>query len=321
MSKTTEPLVSVLIPVYNTGKYLRPSVESILSQTYSNLEIIMIDDGSTDHCMDTIVDIKDPRMHIITQENAGKAVALNRALKELSSTFYAIQDADDLSYPRRIELQVQCMLENPELAAVFTGYDIIIDGRRIAPRFSAKTIQRCRRDIEQMRPPTHDPNGMFRVSMVRDISYEPALKVGQGVDYILRVGERHPIVVLGECLYSYRIHFESTTRQNIEQRNRMNLEVARRACQRRGLDPSKHLPYKSELVPSDRVQFREREAGVVPHFMQSVFDLRSASRNYQALKTALFCLQLHPCNLYYYKPLAYALAPLTLIKSYRSRKS
>ncbi len=315
-----DPLASILIPVYNAGEYLRPAVESILSQTYSHLEVLIMDDGSTDGCMDSIADLDDSRIRIITQKNAGKSAALNHALQELSGTFYAIQDADDLSYPQRIERQVQYMLENPSLAVVFTGYDVIINGRRIAPRFSAKTIQQCRRDIEQLRTPTHDPNGMFRVSMVRDIWYEPSLKVGQGIDYILRIGECYPIAVLGECLYSYRIHFDSTTRQNIEQRNRMILEVARRACQRRKLDPSKYPLCKPELSPSDRYLFREREAGVVPHFMESVFDLRSASQNLQALKTALFCLHLHPCNLYYYKPLAYALAPLTLIKSYRSRK-
>lgn len=102
-----KPLVSILISVYNAGGYLRPSVQSILSQTYSNLEILIIDDGSTDHCMDTIADLKDPRIRVISQENAGKAVALNRALAVLSGEFYAIQDADDVSYPTRIERQVR----------------------------------------------------------------------------------------------------------------------------------------------------------------------------------------------------------------------
>jgi len=314
-----KPLVSILISVYNAGDYLRPSVQSILSQTYSNLEILIVDDGSTDRCMDSIAGLNDSRVRIMTQENAGRATALNRALEELSGRFYAIQDADDICHPRRIERQVHCMLENPDLAAVFTGYDIIVDGQRLAPRFTAKSAEQCRRENEQFRMPSHDPTGMFRLSIVMDMRYEPSLKVGAGFDYILRIGELHPMMVLGECLYSYRIHSSSTTRLDAERREKMIRKVLRRACERRGLDVNEYFLPKS--VSSSVVLHREQETGIVPHFMESVLDLRRADRNTEALKTAFACLRLHPCDPYYYKPLAYFLAPLALIKYYRSIKA
>lgn len=312
MVVTTEPLVSVLISVYNAGEYLRPSVDSILSQTYSNLEILIINDGSTDNCMDTIADLNDPRTHIISQTNSGKAVALNVGLEESSGMFYAIHDADDISHPRRIEHQVRCMLEHRDLAAVFTGHDIILDGRRLAPRFAAKSIQQCRQDIEQIFMPAHDPTAMFRLSMVRNMRYEPNLKVAQGLDYILRVGELYPMMVLGECLYSYRIHSFSNTRQNLTRRQLMVREVLRRAFERRGFSP---------LGVAAEARHRERKTGIIPHFMESVLDQRRASQSWQALKTALVCLQLHPYDPYYYKPLVYSLAPLALIKAYHRRKA
>jgi len=278
-----------------------------------------MDDGSTDGCMDTIANLKDSRVRIISQKNSGKAVALNRALQELSGTFYAIQDADDISYPHRIERQVECMLENPKLAAVFTGHDIILDERHLAPRFAAKNIQQCRQDIEEFRMPAHDPTGMFSISMVQNMQYEPSLRVGQGWDYILRVGEQYPMMVLSECLYSYRIHFNSNTRQNRIRREKKIRDVLSRACQRRGLDVNEYFLPKS--VSSAVVLHREQETGIVPHFMESVLDLRRADRNTEALKTAFACLRLHPCDPYYYKPLAYFLAPLALIKYYRSIKA
>jgi len=313
-----KPLASILMSVYNAGEYLRPSVQSILSQTYSNLEILIINDGSTDGCMYSISDLKDTRVRIISQSNSGKSVALNRALQELSGTFYAIQDADDTSYPHRIERQVQCMLKNPELAAVFTGHDIILDGRHLAPRFAAKNIQQCRRDIEEFRMPAHDPTGMFRISMVRNMRYEPSLRVGQGLDYILRVGEQYPIMVLNECFYSYRIHFKSNTRQDRIRREKKERDVVHRALQRRGLDVNEY--FHPKLVSSAVALHRGQETGVVPHFMESVLDLRRADRDWEALKTAFACLRLHPCEPYYYKPLAYFLAPLALVRYYRSRK-
>ena len=315
----TKPLVSVLISVYNAGEYLRPSVQSILSQTYSNLEVLIIDDGSTDGCMDSIADLKDSRIRIISQKNSGKAVALNRALEELSGKFYAIQDADDISYPQRIERQVQCMLKNPELAAVFTGHDIIIDGRSLAPRFAAKSIEQSRRDIEKFRMPAHDPTVMFRISLVQGFCFEPSLQYGEGLDYILRVGEHHPMLVLAECLYSYRIHFDSLMTKNFLQRKQMIRNVLERACERRGLNPGDYLSVNSERI--SRFRHREMETHIVPHFMESVLDLRRAGRNREALKTAFACLRLHPFDPYYYKPLAYFLAPLALIKYYRSIKA
>lgn len=314
----SEPLVSILIPVYNAGEYLQPSVESILSQTYSNLEIFIIDDGSTDGCIDSIADLDDSRIHIMTQENAGKPTALNRALEEVSGMFYAIQDADDISYPHRIERQVQCMLENPELAAVFAGYDMILNGRQLAPRFAGKDIEECRRNIEQMRMPATDATGMFRMAMVGKMRYEPTLRIGQGYDHILRVGEHYPMMVLGECLYSVRYHFDSTTRRDWTLRTQKVREVLKRACQRRGLNMSEH--FSPNTSPTAKHLHREQEHGIVSDFMESVLDLRRAGRNRQALRTALACSGLHPCDPYYYKPLAYWIAPLALIRYYRSRK-
>jgi glycosyltransferase involved in cell wall biosynthesis len=313
-----KPLVSILISVYNAGEYLRPSVQSILSQTYSNLELLIIDDGSTDCCMDSIVDLRDPRIRVIRQENAGKAVALNRAMDELQGEFYAIHDADDISYPQRIEHQVDYISEHPELAAVFTGHDIILSGRRFAPCFRYKSIRQCREDIEQMHMPAHDPTVIFRVSMVKSIRYDPTLRVGQGWDYILRVGEQYPMVVLNKCLYSYHYHKDSNTRQSHLRLEDTIRNVVSKACQRRGIDISKVLPPKED--PHLKVCYKDKEHGIVPHFMKSVLDLRHAGQNWQAIRTALVSLSLHPLDLDYYKPLLYFFAPMKLINYYRKIK-
>src|SRR5688500_14562217 len=140
---TEPPLVSVVICVYNARAYLRDAVTSVLEQTLGNLEILIIDDGSTDGCVEMLADLSDPRIRVLRQENQGKPVALNRALNEMRGEFYAIQDADDLSHPQRIERQLRCMLGNSDLAAVFCGNDLIVGEERLAPRFGAKTREQC----------------------------------------------------------------------------------------------------------------------------------------------------------------------------------
>lgn len=315
----TSPLVSVLLPVYNAGSYLRPALESIRNQTYSNLEILVIDDGSTDGCMQSIADMKDGRVRMLCQANAGKSVAMNLALSRIQGEFYVIQDADDLSYPTRIERQVACMMEHPEAAAVFTGFDLILDNRHLAPRFRAKDVHECRKDIEGMRMPSHDPTAMWRISMVRDMSYEPSLRVGQGWDYILRAGERHPMVVLGECLYSYRTHAGSNTRQDGARRREKEREVVRRARERRGLPMGGDHP--SGWAQDRLTGHRDREHGLVPHFMESVLDQRRAGRWGDSLATAAACITLHPLDPYYYKPLCYHFTPFGMIERYRRWKA
>jgi glycosyltransferase involved in cell wall biosynthesis len=315
----TKPLVSILLPAYNAGKFLRAAVESILSQTYSRLEIIVIDDGSTDGSIESLDEITSGQLRILSQQNSGKSVALNYALEQISGEFYAIQDADDISYPDRIRQQVECMQKNPELAAVFTGHDIIFKGNRLAPRFAPKSREDCHTDIEQLRIPAHDATPMYRVSMVKEIRYEPMLKIGQGIDYILRVGELYPMQVLGACLYSYRVHFNSSITRDIPLRKQMIAKVFSRACERRGVCSPKCVSDNSRRIL--KFKHQAKEAHIVPHFMESVLDLRNSGQTLRALKTALACLSLHPYDPYYYKPLAYFLAPLSSIRYYRSRKA
>jgi glycosyltransferase involved in cell wall biosynthesis len=307
-----DPLVSVLIPVYNAGPFLRPSLESVLRQSYTNLEIILIDDGSTDGCVDFVSDIGDARVRVLRQANQGKPVALNRALDNLHGDFYAIQDADDLSHPKRLERQVGCLLKHPEVAGVFTGHDVIINGRRMAPRFAGKGAEACRVDVEEMRMPGHDPTVMYRVSDVIGIRFEPSLPGCEGFDHLLRVGEQFPLMVLGECLYSYRINTNSVTRKQSNRINELVGKVQQRAAERRGRTRALR-PYDTQ---SSR-QHRSIEHGVVSHFIESVMDLKRAAQLGLAFETSLRCLSMHPLDPLYYKPLLFALSPIVAINRYR----
>jgi glycosyltransferase involved in cell wall biosynthesis len=320
MSNQTERgLVTVIICVYNAGDFLRPSVESILSQTYRNLEVLVVDDGSNDGCLSTIGDLSDPRMRILRQENSGKPAALNHALSELRGEFYAVHDADDLSYPQRIEKQVQCMREHPDTAAVFCGYELILNGHHVAPKFASKDHERCRKDVEKMHMPGHDPTAMYRVSLVNALQYDENLPIVEGYDYVIRAGERFPMWVLGECLYAYRIHWNTVTKRNPTVRQQMLRNAIKKVLERRG------LPYDDSKLPEvpcpDRIKNRHLDNDIVSHFMVSTIDLRHAGKWRTAAYAAVNCLMLHPLDPYYYKPALYVVAPLSLIDWYRARKS
>lgn len=310
----TTPLVSVIICVYNAGQYLRPSIQSILSQTYRNLEVLIIDDGSTDAAMETIRDLTDPRIRWFEHANRGKPATMNRAIELMKGEFYAIHDADDLSHPRRVELQLACMLENPDVAAVYCGHELILNGRRVAPTSRFKDRAACRQDIDSFRMPGHDPTGMYRVSLVKDFRYDPTLFLGEGFDYIMRIGEQHPMMAVGECLYTYRIHLQSITKRNPELREKLVHEVLRRTCARRGLDYMRSFPPAKNRR---RRQNRDFDNNLAANFMDSVVDLRDAGRYAEAFRTGLMCVRLQPTDPHYYKALLYSVLPAAIRRTLR----
>jgi glycosyltransferase involved in cell wall biosynthesis len=309
----SEPTVGVVVPVYNAGPYLRAAVESVLAQTWRALEIWVIDDGSTDGCMETIADLADPRLRVLHQANAGKSATLNRFLDEQTGEFFAVQDADDLCAPHRIEAQVTHLLANPELAACFSGHELILDGRRVAPRFRGKSQEECARDIDRLAMPAHDPTAMFRTAFVGDLRFDPALALGEGYDFTLRLGERYPISVLGECLYSYRIHPHSITHRDPLVRRAQVQDVARRANERRGRPP---LPARA-IAPRRSSRNRERDNNLLAHLIESTIDQRRAGDLRGMLATAVLGPRLQPFDWEYYKPLACSLAPLAVIDRLR----
>lgn len=311
---SSSPLVSVICCTYNAGRFLPLAVDSILRQTYGNFELFVVDDGSTDNSISLLSDIADSRMRIIRQENGGRAVALNRALTEISGEYYMIQDADDLSDPRRIERQAQFLEGDATLAAVFCGHELIIGKHRLAPRLRAKKPDECREDIKAMRMPAHDPTAMYRRDMVRNIEYDAALRIGAGYDYILRVGEEWPMSVIGECLYSYRVGESSATTAQVEAREAAVREVLRRACARR------NVKFDNSWFAQQPRRSRNRIAdnGISTHCLESVVDLRANGRWPEAVRVGLQSALLHPFDYQYYRGLVAAMLPLALLRRLRS---
>ncbi len=124
-SQSKKPLVSVVMSVYNGEKYLREAMDSILNQTYKNLEFIIIDDGSTDDTLKIIKTYKDPRIILITRENKGLVASLNEGIKKAKGSYIARQDADDISEVDRINRQVEYMKQRPNVGLVGSSIRII----------------------------------------------------------------------------------------------------------------------------------------------------------------------------------------------------
>ena len=121
MSK--RPLVSVIVPAYNVEKYLAPCLDSVLNQTFSDFEIIIIDDGSTDRTPEVISKYSiDPRIRFLTQQNSGISVARNQGLKMSRGQYLCYIDSDDLIAKDYLEKLITPLLQNPEIDITVCGY-------------------------------------------------------------------------------------------------------------------------------------------------------------------------------------------------------
>ncbi len=128
-------LVSIVIPVYNSEKFLVPCIESILAQTYDNIEIIAVDDGSTDSSAKILHKYSD-KITVISQQNSGLASALNRGIKEMTGNWAKLFSADDMLYPDTMEVLVNEIKKLPENTIVYSNWDIIDEQNKKLRTFS-----------------------------------------------------------------------------------------------------------------------------------------------------------------------------------------
>lgn len=126
-------LTSVIIPTYNRLEFLRPAVESVLSQTVGDYELIVIDDGSTDGTGEGLKPYGN-RLHYIYQENRGVSAARNRGLQAARGDWIAFLDSDDYWLPAKLETQLRFFAENPQARICQTGEIWIRHGRRVNPQ-------------------------------------------------------------------------------------------------------------------------------------------------------------------------------------------
>ena len=207
-------------------------------------------------------------------------------------------------------------LSRPELAAVFCGYWLHMDGKSMAPQLAPKGEDECKADIDAFRVPAHDATGMFRMSLIRDMRYDASLPFVEAFDYILRMGESHPMTVLGDCLYGYRMHPSSLTRSDPHRRDQMVTKMLERACERRGQSYSRTFPQGLQRKSRSSNSLMDNDIASV--FVTSVLSQRQTKRRRGAVRTGLQCARLHPFDPYYYKALVYAVVPARLLHFIRS---
>ena len=127
------PLVTVIIPTYNRASFLKEAIDSVLSQTYRNFELIVVDDGSTDGTSELLLSYGH-KIKVIKKANKGPSASRNRGIKAAKGDWIAFLDSDDVWKPYKLEKQVQFIKDNPEIKICQTEEIWIRNGKRVNPR-------------------------------------------------------------------------------------------------------------------------------------------------------------------------------------------
>jgi glycosyltransferase involved in cell wall biosynthesis len=203
----SKPLISVVLPVYFGERYLRESVESILTQTFTNFEFIIFDDGSKDDSRKILESYSDSRIRLIFQENAGLPETLNRAIALSQGRYIARQDHDDISLPSRLQKQFEFLEANSDFAMVGTGADIWSEEKISQRRHDHPSDYSTLRFELLFNNPFVHSSLMFRSQVFQEVglySTDPARQPPEDYEFISRIARRYSIANLKERLVIYR---------------------------------------------------------------------------------------------------------------------
>jgi glycosyltransferase involved in cell wall biosynthesis len=218
---TSTPAISVLMPVCNAGRFLAPAVESVLAQTFSDFELIAIDDGSSDESGKVLANFaaRDPRIRLFSHGNQGIVATLNRALELARAPLVARMDADDICRPDRFGKQVAYMQHHPEIAAVSGAMDVIDESDTYLRTDAFPTLPDAIDSELLHRSCVCHPAVMARTAVLRSLGgYRRNVQYAEDYDLWLRMSEVGRIANLPDVLLSHRVHPSKTSeRQFIAQ--------------------------------------------------------------------------------------------------------
>ena len=217
-----QPLISVVMSVYNGEKYLEESIESILNQTYENFEFIIIDDGSTDNSLKILNEYKKSDSRIIIRnnyKNRGLIYSLNKGIKISKGKYIARMDADDISLLSRFEKQIDFMEKNVDITILSTGIEIFKNKFKL---FKKKII--LSKNSEELKIETlfncslAHPTVMIRKKDLEEsgLKYDLEEKGIEDFGLWLGLSKNFKFAVLSECLLRYRFLSTSVSSKNLK---------------------------------------------------------------------------------------------------------
>lgn len=232
-----QPLVSVLMPVYNGEKYLAEAIDSILQQTYTHFELLVINDGSTDASEQIILSYNDARIRYVQNEqNSGLIFTLNKGIDLAAGQYIARMDADDVCMPNRLALQVAFLEQNPQVGMCgASAYRMDAEGKILGKMGKICDSALLRASLLFSSPYIH-PLMMIRTSLLQANKYNADYKHVEDFELWTRLAEQTEGANLPDYLLRYRWHDSNVSVVYNEVQLSRNKELVRAALLKLGIE-------------------------------------------------------------------------------------
>lgn len=224
------PLISVVIPVYNGEKTIQETIRSVLSQTFPDFELIVINDGSQDKTLEVVSTIRDPRLKIFSYPNAGVAASRNRGFLHSSGQFIAFLDADDLWTPDKLEAQLKALQEDPGAGVAYSWSNFISESNQVLQAGRRLTWSgNVHSKILVINFLEHGSNPLIRREALETVGgFEESLPPADDWDMWIRLAAKYPFVVVTAPQILYRVSTNSQS-SNVVKLEAACLQVIERA--------------------------------------------------------------------------------------------
>ena len=239
-----KPSVTIITTVYNGEKFIESCVNSILNQTFKNFEYIVLNNGSTDKTAEILNNFFDPRLKIVHQENIGISASLNKGAQLSNCDLIARLDADDYSFPSRLEQQVKFMHKNPNIVLCGSRWHEEIDGELLKQRVPfVETDTEIRKSMCLFNPFAHSMVIFRKNTFFESGGYSCKYKYGQDYDLWMRMLNFGETRTLNEELGVVRVSKQSESFQNAREQKVEGLRIRWAAFLQFGGSPIKVLNY------------------------------------------------------------------------------
>jgi glycosyltransferase involved in cell wall biosynthesis len=208
------PKVTVVIPAYNAMTYLPKTVDSVLRQTFTNFEILIINDGSSDHIVEWAAGLTDPRVQLISQANQGLPATRNTGINHAQGEYIAFLDADDLWEPTKLEKQVHSLDTHLTVGVVYT-WTLLIDeqDKPTGRMFTSYAEGNVWQQLLETDVISNGSSAMVRRCCFETVGvFDCNLTSAEDLDMWLRIATHYAFAVVKEPLTLYRQHFNSMSK-------------------------------------------------------------------------------------------------------------
>ncbi len=218
------------MPVYNTEKFIREAIESILHQTFKDFEFLIVNDCSKDSSLDIILSYNDPRIQLINnQKTLGTSGCLNKGLQIALGKYIARQDSDDISLPQRLEKEMNFLENNPEAGLVGTFFIAINEEGEFLQEFRPFTHSKDLKKKLLTKNPFAHGSVMFRRECIEKAgNYREDLKYFEDVDLWRRISQHFELANIPEPLYKWRLNTGSISVSHKHSQNLTNIKKDQR---------------------------------------------------------------------------------------------